>query len=142
MPKQVSINDANLKRKINTILNRIENTGKATTEDIAKLGMNYIQFNMPVNTGDSARSITWATSVNTRGYHEAKIKQEGTPHPDASWDGEWFNIPWFMFDSDKAINHFRHNPSGNIQAMRDVIPMLREQFYRRVTLEINKDTKR
>lgn len=137
--KILSIDDTNLKKRIKRILNNIESNGKATTQEIAKLGMNYIQFNMPKDSGASARSIGYITSINSKEYHESSIVQIFEPHPDKRWNGEWFNIPWFMFDSDKAINHYKNSRNGNVQAMRDVIPMLRSEFYRKINLELHKD---
>jgi hypothetical protein len=82
---------------------------------------------MPKDTGASAESIGYTVLVNSKGMHRVEIIQISYPHPDKTWNKEWFNIPLWMFTSDKAIAHYSRS-NGSIMAMRGVIDTLRKEF--------------
>jgi hypothetical protein len=124
---KVSADTKNLKRRLARILKRVDEEGKLSVEQIGRFGRDQIQRYMPKDTGASAESIGYTVLVNARGMHRVEIIQISIPHPDKVWDNDWFNLPLWMFTSDKAIAHYSKS-NGSIMAMRGVVDTLRKEF--------------
>ena len=131
-----NIDDKEFVARMNRIAKRIDKEGQASTEEIADMGRNLIQYYMPKATSESALSIGYTVVTNNNNYKEAKIVQIFGPHPMKSWDGEWFNVPFWMFESPNAEMHFAKS-NGNIEEMRDVPKELQKRFFRRVTVDLS-----
>lgn len=137
----VKVDDKNLKRRLRKILNKIDDIGKLSVNEIGKFGRDQIQMYMPKDTGDSARSINYTILVNRKGYHEVRIEQVTMPHGDRvgvrGYKGEWFNIPLWMFtgNESRVIEHYSRS-NGSIIAMRGVKDTLRKEFKRKVEVRL------
>lgn len=139
---KVKVDDTNLKKRLSRILRKIDTEGNLTVSEVARFGRDQIQMFMPKDTSQSAMSIGYQTVVNAPGYHEAQILQISYPHPDkilSKKNPVWFNIPLWMFTSDKAIQHYR-NSNGSIIAMRNVEKTLEKEFGVKVTRKLKDPT--
>ena len=132
---KVSVDDKNIRRRLRRVEKGISKAGKASTEQIARLIRDRIKLFMPKSTGESADAIGVITQVNARGYTEVQVGLRFKPHAEKRWAGTWFNLPFWMFNSDRALHHFR---SGNIKSMRNVVPSLRKKYRRKLELDVNK----
>lgn len=132
---EFKVDDKNLKARLARILSKLDKNASLSVEEIARFGRDQIQLYMPKDTGASARSIGYQVVINSKNYHEAVIKQINFPHLDKKWNGEWFNLPIWMFNSDRAISHYRKS-NGSIISMRNVKSTLQKEFYRRVRVKL------
>lgn len=123
----VKVDDKNLQARLRRIIRKIDSESKLSVSEVARFGRDQIQLFMPKDTKQSAESIGYQVTINARGLHEARIIQISTPHQDRTWNDEWFNIPLWMFNSPKAIAHYRKS-NGSIIAMRGVTDTLRKEF--------------
>jgi hypothetical protein len=135
----VSVDDRNLLRRLARVQKKLDETGKLSVEEVARHGRDLIQDRMPKKTGDSAESIGYTVLVNAPGNHIAQILQISEPHPGKEWHDEWFNIPLWMFTSDKAIAHYARS-NGDIIGLRNVINELRIEFGEEVKIKFKNPT--
>lgn len=119
---------------------KLDENGKATTEDIAKLTKDYILRYIPRKTGESADSISYASKETRKGYSSVTVGVIRIPHEKTRpggmiWRNTIFNIPRWMFTSNKAFGHFR---TGNVAVMRNVVPEMTQRFFRQINLDVAK----
>lgn len=116
----VTVDDRNLKRRLARIDKKLDSGMKLSVSDTGRWARDAIKTFIPKQSRQSEQSIIYKVEVMTPDIKEAVIgiSRNPRPHPEKTWNGEWFNLPRWMFDSPKAINRKWH--SGNITSMRAV----------------------
>ena len=135
---KVSVNDSAVQKRLSRMQTQIDKQGKVTTEQVAKLTRDNIMRFMPKDTGESRNSIGYTIVTSAKGYTSAQvgIASNRMPHPEARWNGMWFNVPLYMFEGKQALTqNFR---SGNIAAMRAVPKYMAQTFRRRIEVDVSK----
>jgi hypothetical protein len=134
----VSVDTKNAEARLRRIEKKIAKEGMACCQEIAEIGRTEIQNYMPKESMESALSIGYAVVKNDNNYKEVRIVQIFPPHPEKEWNNEWFNLPFWMFESPNAIEHFEKS-DGSIVEMRNVPKKLQRRFYRRVVMGLKKN---
>jgi hypothetical protein len=111
------INDKPLRERIAKYERMFEKKSMVTTERVGLYGLLKIRAEMPKDSGESRKSLGMVVTSNSVNKKTVELIQETIPHPEKQWNGVWFNLPLWMFESDRALSHFK---TGNIQAMREV----------------------
>jgi hypothetical protein len=88
---------------------------------------------MPYDTKDSRRSMGMLLTHGSKNYSSVQITQINFPHPEKIFNGEYFNLPLWMFDSPSALDH--PWKTGDIIEMRSVPEKLADKF----STEIRRD---
>jgi hypothetical protein len=135
----VSVDTKNLKRRLDRINKKLDTDTKLTVQDIGRWTRDNIIINMPKNTRASAQSITYRIEKMTTNNKEVVVTQRFQPHPFREWNGQWFNIPKWMFDSPKAIGH--HWRNGSIMTMRAIPGMAEVKFRQRIQTDLDNISK-
>jgi hypothetical protein len=135
---QVSIDSTNLNRRLNRITSKLDKGAKLSVQETGRWTRDNIIQNMPKATGESAQSIVYRVEKMTKGEKEVVVTQGFAPHPRKMWAGKWFNVPFWMFDSPKALSHFKN---GNIVAMRQVPQLAALWFNQRIRVEVGRAIK-
>lgn len=117
------INDKPLRNLLKDYNKRIKSKTKRTTEDIARKAVMDIRSNMPIDTGQSRKSMWYLLAFDSKYRTEVQITQWVLPHPEKTWNSEWFNLPLYMFEGKDP--QFR---TGNIPKMRVVPDRIADEF--------------
>lgn len=138
---EIKVDDIAVKNRLKSMPKQIDRIALLVTYKIAQFGQQYIQTNMPKDTGASAESIGYLVTKNKPGWRQTTITQISSPHPEKKWAGHgWFNLPWYMFDSQRALQ--QHWRSGNINKVQGTLEMLRAKFEGDMTITVRKELKK
>ena len=137
----MTINDSDFKRKMAKLPTLLDKAGLAATYGAAKFGQNHIRANMPQDTGASVNSIGCLITKNSKYIKQTTIMELYSPHPEKKWSTYgWFDVPWYMFDSSRALTQKWNN--GNISAVQHTADILRERFTRDIIISVERVIKK
>lgn len=140
---KISIDTKNINRRLNRTIKSINESGNKNVNLIGRLIRDRLKLYMPKKTGESARSIIVKDLKTTARGSSLTVSQGFIPHPEKigmhGYRGQHFNIPRWALTSRKARKHFK---TGNIQALRQVIPSARREFGIRIRNDITKSIKK
>lgn len=131
----IKVDTKSVERRLQRNESNILKVKKVSTEQVGNLTRDYIIRYMPKDTKETASTIGKLSKSHTKDISFVQVGITRKPHPSKKWNGQYFNLARWMFTSPRAESHFH---TGDISAMRAVVPYMQERFRTKIELDVNK----